>query len=141
MGKELPEVSTFKDIKMETQDWVNIFIGVGGTIATTFIGLLTTKFKSLEDDHDVAIQALNDLRILIATDYVKRTDLNVHLSEISRKLDKLEELEVQMSTHYARKEDLRGLGDSLGKKLDLVLEKLERKVDKYDYTPERRNNG
>jgi len=130
-------VSTFKDNKMEAQDWVNIVLSAGGTIATAALGLLMSKFNKLEADNDSVAKAISDVKILIANDYVKKVELNQQLQDISRKLDKLEDLETQMATQYARKEDLKTLGESLGKKLDQILDKLERKADKTDW----RGNG
>jgi len=122
---------------MEAQDWVNIVLSAGGTIATAALGLLMSKFNKLEADNDSVAKAISDVKILIANDYVKKVELNQQLQDISRKLDKLEDLETQMATQYARKEDLKTLGESLGKKLDQILDKLERKADKTDW----RGNG
>jgi DNA polymerase I-like protein with 3'-5' exonuclease and polymerase domains len=130
-------VSTFKDNKMEAQDWVNVVLSAGGTIATAALGLLMSKFNKLEADNDSVAKAISDVKILIANDYVKKVELNQQLQDISKKLDKLEDLETQMATQYARKEDLKTLGESLGKKLDQILDKLERKADKTDW----RGNG
>jgi DNA polymerase I-like protein with 3'-5' exonuclease and polymerase domains len=126
-------VSTFKDNKMEAQDWVNVVLSAGGTIATAALGLLMSKFNKLEADNDSVAKAISDVKILIANDYVKKVELNQQLQDISKKLDKLEDLETQMATQYARKEDLKTLGESLGKKLDQILDKLERKADKTDW--------
>jgi DNA polymerase I-like protein with 3'-5' exonuclease and polymerase domains len=130
-------VSTFKDNKMEAQDWVNVVLSAGGTIATAALGLLMSKFNKLEADNDSVAKAISDVKILIANDYVKKVELNQQLQDISKKLDKLEDLETQMATQYARKEDLKTLGESLGKKLDQILDKLERKADKSEW----RGNG
>ncbi len=118
---------------MEAQDWVNVVLSAGGTIATAALGLLMSKFNKLEADNDSVAKAISDVKILIANDYVKKVELNQQLQDISKKLDKLEDLETQMATQYARKEDLKTLGESLGKKLDQILDKLERKADKTDW--------
>jgi DNA polymerase I-like protein with 3'-5' exonuclease and polymerase domains len=118
---------------MEAQDWVNVVLSAGGTIATAVLGLLMSKFNKLESDIDSTAKAISEVKILIANDYVKKVELNQQLQDISKKLDKLEDLETQMATQYARKEDLRTLGESLGKKLDQILDKLEKKADKTDW--------
>ncbi len=118
---------------MEAQDWVNVVLSAGGTIATAALGLLMSKFNKLEADNDSVAKAISDVKILIANDYVKKVELNQQLQDISKKLDKLEDLETQMATQYARKEDLKTLGESLGKKLDQILDKLERKADKSEW--------
>ena len=118
---------------MEAQDWVNVALSVGGGIATAALGLLMAKFSKMEADSKENGKTLNEVRLLIANDYVKKDTFNTELQHISKKLDKLEDLETQMATQYARKEDLRSLGENLGKKLDQILDKLERKADKQDW--------
>jgi hypothetical protein len=130
-------VSTFKDNIMEAQDWVNVVLSAGGTIATAVIGLLMSKFNKLESDNDEVVKSISEVKLLIANDYVKKVELNQQLLDISKKLDKLEDLETQMATQYARKEDLRSLGESLGKKLDQILDKLEKKADKTEVSRRR----
>jgi hypothetical protein len=130
-------VSLFKDNLMEAQDWVNVALSAGGAIATIALGLLMAKFNKLEADNSATEHTLNEVRLLIANDYVKRDMFDSALQGISKKLDKLEDLETQMATQYARKEDLKSLGESLGKKLDQILDKLERKADKSEW----RGNG
>ncbi len=137
MGKELPEGSTFKDNIMEAQDWVNVILSAGGTLATAVLGLLMSKFNKLELDNDAVVRAVSDVKILIANEYVKKAELNQQLADISKKLDKLEDLETQMATQYARKEDLKTLGESLGKKLDQIIDKLEKKADKSEISRRR----
>jgi DNA polymerase I-like protein with 3'-5' exonuclease and polymerase domains len=122
---------------MEAQDWVNVVLSAGGTIATAALGLLMSKFNKLETDNDSVAKAISDVKILIANDYVKKVELNQQLQDISKKLDKLEDLETQMATQYARKEDLKTLGESLGKKLDQILDKLEKKADKAEVSRRR----
>lgn len=118
---------------MDTQDWVNIVLSIGGTIGTALLGLLMSKLNKLEDENESNKDSMNALKLLIANDYVKQATFQSELQHISKKLDKLEDLELQMSTQYARKEDLKTLGENLGRKLDMILDKLERKADKAEW--------
>lgn len=113
---------------METQDWVNILLGVGSFVAA----LGVAKINGLQTLLSQNEKDTQELRLLIANDYVKRSDLQMQLMEILKKLDKLEDLEVQLASNYAKKQDLKDLGESLGRKLDLVLSKINDKADRTE---------
>jgi hypothetical protein len=117
-----------KGFEMDTQDWVNIVLGIVSFIATLGVAKLNGIQTSLADSE----KEVNALKLLIANDYVKRSDMQLQLAEISKKLDKLEDLELQMADHYAKKQDLKDLGESLGRKLDQVLSKLDNKADRSE---------
>jgi hypothetical protein len=120
---------------MDSQDVTNVILAVVGFLVTTLFTMAASKIKDMQTHLNGTYKEVNDLKLLVASDYVKKSELSSMFKEISQKLDKLEDLEIGMVKHYATKADLKGLGDSLGGKLDRIIQDMKLKVDRSNLPP------
>ncbi len=115
---------------MDAQEIANIILAVVGFLVTTLFTMASTKIKDMQGHLNSTQKELNETKLLIASDYVKKSELSAMFKEISVKLDKIEIIEIGMVKHYATKDDLKDLGDSLGGKLDKIFGELKLKADR-----------
>ena len=115
---------------MSYQDWFNILVSIVGALSMWW---LTTVWQRLKDS-ELANSNLKDqnhaLELLIAKEYVKKSEVDSINKELFLKLGKIEKLEMTVATHYVTKEDFKSSVDALILKLDRIDEKLDRKADK-----------
>jgi hypothetical protein len=115
---------------METQEIVSIVLAVGSALVAALFALATSKIGDIQSGLHDTQKDLNETKLLIASDYVKKSELSAMFKEISIKLDKIATLELGMVQHYATKDDLEELEISLGSKLDKIFGELQSKADR-----------
>lgn len=115
---------------MSYQEYVNILMGIVAFFGSWMLKEVWGSLKSLQNVDTDLISKLNTIEVLIASDYVKKNDLDKALNTIITKLEKLEDLEILISNEYAKKNDVSELGKAIFSKLDRIEEKLDKKADK-----------
>jgi len=115
---------------MSYQEYVNILMGIVAFFGSWMLKEVWNSLKSLQIVDTDLIAKMNTIEVLIASDYVKKNDLDKALNTIITKLDKLEDLEILISNEYTKKSDVSELGKAIFSKLDRIEEKLDKKADK-----------
>jgi len=115
---------------MSQQEYINLLIGIvsvfGGWLFKGF-GDRLDELKSVDKE---LVSQLNRIEIIIASDYVKKYDLEKAMDIIIAKLDKVENIEITMAEEYVKKEDINQITDRIFRKLDRIEEKIDHKADK-----------
>jgi len=115
---------------MTYQEYVNISIGVIAFFGSFVLKEVWGGLKSLQAVDKDMIKQINKFEVLMASDYVKKGDLDKSLETIITKLTKLEDFEVMIASKYAKREDVDVMAQRLLTKLDRIENKLDNKVDK-----------
>ena len=74
----------------EMQLIFNIVAGIAGFLGSFVLKNQLTTIKDVQSDHARLAQKLAEIEILVAGNYVKRSDLDQMVSAIFAKLDRLE---------------------------------------------------
>lgn len=115
---------------MSTQEYINILLGIVSFFGGWLLKEVWSSLKDLQRADKETTAKISSMEISMASEYVKKTELETILKAILSKLDKLENLELLMVDKYAKKEDVGKLGEAIFKKLDSIENKLDRKADK-----------
>jgi hypothetical protein len=115
---------------MSQQEYINILIGLVSVLGGWLFKGFSDKLEELKTVDRELVTQLSRIEILIASDYVKKYDLEKSMDIILAKLDKVETIEVTMAEEYVKKGDLTGLTDRIFRKLDRIEEKIDKKADK-----------
>lgn len=115
---------------MTYQEYVNISIGIIAFFGSFVLKEVWSSLKSLQAVDKELIKDINKFEILMASDYVRKGDLDKSLETIINKLIKLEDFEVMIASKYAKREDVDTMAQRLLAKLDRIENKLDNKVDK-----------
>lgn len=75
---------------MDQQYIINIIIGVSITVAGWFLKSVLASIKELNDEDKKLQATLANIQLLIAGDYVKRTELDRMSNILFEKLDRIE---------------------------------------------------
>jgi hypothetical protein len=115
---------------MTYQEFLNILLGLVSFFGGWLFKEMWGKLKELQVVDTSLVEKLNKVEIIIASDYVRKKELEKAMDTIIAKLDKLEELEVLLADQYAKKDVVNELGRAIFAKLDRIEEKLDKKADK-----------
>ena len=74
----------------EMQLIFNIVAGIAGFFGSVVLRTQLTTIKDVQSDHARLAQKLAEIEILVAGNYVKRSDLDQMVSAIFAKLDRME---------------------------------------------------
>jgi hypothetical protein len=115
---------------MSYQEYVNILMGVVSFFGGFVLKEIWSSLKGLQDVDKGLTAQLNRIEVIIASEYVRKNDLEKALDTILAKLDKVENLEILISDQYSKKDDVSELVKAIFSKLDRIEEKLDKKADK-----------
>jgi hypothetical protein len=115
---------------MTYQEFLNILLGLVSFFGGWLFKEIWGKLKELQAVDTSMIDKLAKVEIIIASDYVRKRELEKAMDTIIAKLEKLEELEVLLADQYAKKDAVNELGRAIFAKLDRIEEKLDKKADK-----------
>ncbi len=115
---------------MSYQDWFNILVSIVGGLSTWWLVTVWQRLKDSDSANSSLKERYHKLELMIAQEYVKKTDVDTINKELFTKLGKIEKLEMTVATHYVTKEDFKSSVEALIAKLDKIDEKLDRKADK-----------
>lgn len=115
---------------MSYQDWFNILVSIVGALSMWWLVTVWQRLKDSEKLNSDLKDKHHAHELMIAQDYVKKTDVDSINKELFTKLGKIEKLEMTVATHYVTKEDFKSSVEALIAKLDKIDEKLDRKADK-----------
>jgi hypothetical protein len=119
-----------KENLMSYQDWFNILVSIVGALSTWWLVTVWQRLKDSELNTSNLKDKYHALELLIAQEYVKKSEVDSINKELFLKLGKIEKLEMTVATHYVTKEDFKSSVEALIAKLDKIDEKLDRKADK-----------
>ena len=115
---------------MTYQEFLNILLGLLSFLGGWLFKEMWGRLKELQSVDMEMVEKLNKVEIIIASDYVRKRELEKAMDTIIAKLEKLEELEVLLADQYAKKDAVNELGRLIFAKLDRIEEKLDKKADK-----------
>jgi hypothetical protein len=90
--------------------------------------LVWDSLKELKTEKEIHLKEYNEFRIYIATEYLKKGDLEKLFTEIKSRLDKLDTLDVSFTTNYVTRETFEKNFENLVKKLELIDTKISKGV-------------
>jgi len=116
---------------MTYQEVLNILLGTVSFFGGWVLKEIWTRLKELQTVDSALLEKLSKIEVIIASDYVRKNELEKAMDTIIAKLDKLEELEVLLADQYAKRDDVNDISKAIFAKLDRIEEKLDKKADKH----------
>jgi len=115
---------------MSQQEYINLLIGLVSVFGGWLFKGFSDRLEELKNVDKELVSQLNRIEILVASDYVKKYDLEKAMDTIIMKLDKVENIEIVMAEEYVKKNDINLITDRIFRKLDSIEEKIDKKADK-----------
>jgi hypothetical protein len=115
---------------LDAQTLLNSAMALLAFLAVWVFKLMWQEISTLKERATKATEERAAMALMLASDYIKKTEAETQFKSIVDKVHRLESLEVVLANQYVTKADFTRVCDQILAKLDKMDAKLDMKADK-----------